>query len=182
MNYPFILKFSCISNLSDARYAAGAWADFIGFCFDPSLPDYIEPAKASEIAGWINGPLITGEFGHQPIEWIQDFANATGLKAIEIPADYKDENIISLGLRIIIRAEEKTQTALMDKADLFITNDPEVYQFLKSAYDRPVIFSVNDMAIKADDFDGISFRGVREDKPGTRNHAMWNEVLEPFMG
>jgi phosphoribosylanthranilate isomerase len=181
MNYPFILKFSGITNLSDARYAAGAWADFTGFCFDPSLPEYIEPKQASEIAGWINGPLITGEFGNQPIEWIQDFEKAIGFKAIEVPADYKDENIVALGLRLIIRVEEKTQTELMEKADLFITSNPEVYQFLKSNYEQPVIFSVSDLAIKADDFDGIAFRGIKEDKPGTRNHAMWNEVLEPFM-
>jgi phosphoribosylanthranilate isomerase len=49
MNYPFILKFSSISNLTDARYAAGAWSDFIGFCFDPSSDHYIEPKSAKKL-------------------------------------------------------------------------------------------------------------------------------------
>jgi phosphoribosylanthranilate isomerase len=91
MNYPFILKFTSITNLSDARYAAGAWADFAGFCFDPSLPEYLEPQKAKEIAGWINGPLLTGEFGFQPVEWIQDFAKALSLHAVQVPANYKEQ-------------------------------------------------------------------------------------------
>jgi phosphoribosylanthranilate isomerase len=182
MNYPFILKFSSITNLSDARYAAGAWADFIGFCFDPSLPEYIEPQKAKEITGWINGPVFTGEFGQQPIEWIQDFVNALSLQAIQIPADYKDKRVLDMGLRIIARTSSSVQTEFMEKADLLLTDDPKVYTFLKSHFEQPVILSFSDAHLKAGDYDGIDFKGIREEKPGTRNHAMWNEILEPYMG
>jgi len=182
MNYPFILKFSSITNLSDARFAAGSWADFVGFCFDPSRPEYIEPKQAKEIAGWINGPLLTGEFGQQPIEWIQDFINALDLKAIQIPSDYKDSKVLEMGVRVILKVDKKDRHELMEQADMLITDNTEVYEFLKSTYQKPVILSFHDNLLKADDYDGIDFKGIKEDKPGTRNHALWNEILEPFMG
>lgn len=182
MNYPFILKFSSITNLSDARYAAGMWADFIGFCFDPSKPEYLEPAKAKEIAGWINGPLVTGEFGNQPIEWIQDFINALGLKVIQVPSSYQDINIASLGLKLIVEVKSEERAAIMDKADMFVTGDKNIYSFLKAHYTQPVLFCLDGNTSDASRFDGIALRGGNEDKPGTRNHSLWNDILEPYSG
>lgn len=181
MNYPFILKFSSITNLSDARYAAGMWADFIGFCFDPSKPEYLEPSKAKEIAGWINGPLITGEFGNQPIEWIQDFVKALDLKVVQVPATFQGD-VASLGLKLIATVESEVQTGIMAKADMLITSDENIYKFLKAHYTQPVLMMLDEHYINADQFDGIALKGAMEDKPGTRNHSLWNEILEPYAG
>ena len=180
MNYPFILKFSSVTNLSDARYAAGMWADFIGFCFDPSKPEYLEPAKAKEIIGWINGPLVTGEFGNQPLEWIQDFVKALDLKVVQVPAEYSGEEIASLGLKLIVAVNSETRTTIMDIADMFITGDENIYKFLKTHYTQPVLMRVGENNMKADQFDGIALLGGTEDKPGTRNLSLWNEILEPY--
>jgi phosphoribosylanthranilate isomerase len=182
MNYPFILKFSKITNLSDARYAAGAWADFVGFCFDPSLPEYLEPNKAKEIAGWINGPLLVGEFGMQPVEWISDFVKAIPLKAVQIPASYTDETIFNLGLRILVKVSEPIQSPIMQNTDIFVAENEATYQFLKSNYEQPVIFSFKDVHENVEKYDGIELDGIMEDKPGTRNHGMWNDILEPYLG
>jgi phosphoribosylanthranilate isomerase len=182
MNYPFILKFSSITNLSDARFAAGSWADFVGFCFDPALPDYIEPARAKEIAGWINGPLLTGEFGSQPIEWIKDFIHALSLQAIQVPSTYQDGEILNLGVRVIVKVDRPEETPLMRKADLLLASDPQIYSYLKMLFEQPVILAFDNTELKAGNYDGIDFHGIREDKPGTRNHALWNEILEPYMG
>lgn len=182
MNYPFILKFSSITNLSDARYAAGMWADFIGFCFDPSKPEYLEPAKAKEIIGWINGPLVTGEFGNQPLEWIQDFINALGLKVVQVPASYQGGDIPSLGLKLIVHVESEEKIPIMDKADMFVTADENIYHFLKVHYTQPVLMNLDENNVDADKFDGIALQGGSEDKPGTRNHSLWNEILEPYSG
>lgn len=182
MNYPFILKFSSITNLSDARYAAGMWADFIGFCFDPSRPGYLEPAKAKEISGWINGPLLTGEFGNQPIEWIQDFVNVLHLKVIQVPSSYQGAGIASLGLKLIVQVESEEKTPLMEKADMFVTADQNIYGFLKAHYTQPVLMSLDENNTDASRFDGIDLQGGSEDKPGTRNHSLWNDILEPYSG
>lgn len=180
MNYPFILKFASVSNLSDARYAAGSWADFVGFCFDPSKPQYIEPGTAKEIAGWINGPMLTGEFGQQPLEWIKDFASALNLQAIEVPATYTDHGIYDLGLRVIVRVESEMQSDIMEKADLLLAADRKIYSFLKNFYLQPIILAYKENHLVAEDYDGIELEGAPEDKPGTRNHALWNDILSPY--
>lgn len=71
------IKFGEVDNLSDARFAAGSEATFIGFPFDQELDIYLEPKKAKEIISWINGPIVVGEFGRQDLDEInqaiQDF-------------------------------------------------------------------------------------------------------------
>ncbi|TNE80717.1 MAG: hypothetical protein EP332_06785 [Bacteroidetes bacterium] len=57
------LKFGAVTNLTDARYAAAVYADWIGFRLDPSHPRYIDPAKAKEIIDWISGSSLVAELG-----------------------------------------------------------------------------------------------------------------------
>jgi phosphoribosylanthranilate isomerase len=42
----------------------------MGFCFDPSSPDFLLPIKAKEIIEWTSGSHAVGEFGDQSIEEI----------------------------------------------------------------------------------------------------------------
>ncbi|MES2617835.1 MAG: hypothetical protein V4613_08150 [Bacteroidota bacterium] len=183
MNYPFLLKFSSITNLSDARYAAGMWADFIGFSFDPSSPSYLEPNKAKEIAGWVNGPLLVGEFGHQPKEWIMDFVNAIPLHAIQIPSDYGDATITEIDLPIILRVTEATESPLWKVAKCLITSDAQLADILKTRTELPVLFESPDAAVLNDleTYSGVAFCGLPETSPGTRNHDEWTRLLEKYM-
>ncbi len=180
MNYPFLLKFSNISNLSDARYAAGMWADFIGFCFDPSSPSYLEPSKAKSIISWVSGPTLVAEFGDQPIEWILDFSTQLSIQVVQIPASYKDLTIFEKGLKTIVMVDDKTSYPTIDKADILITGNMEVYQYLIDLTEKPVIFQTQSLQEDASDFRGLSISGQVEDHPGTRNQGEWTEYLEKF--
>ncbi|MCX6351956.1 MAG: hypothetical protein NTX03_08845 [Bacteroidetes bacterium] len=62
------LKFSELNNLSDARYAAGVGAAFIGFNFNPESPRFIDPEKFKEIAGWLHGSEFIIEWDSTPFE------------------------------------------------------------------------------------------------------------------
>lgn len=57
------IKFGAVTNLTDARYAAAAYAEWVGFCFDKNNPRYIQPAKAKEIIDWLSGPVMVAEIG-----------------------------------------------------------------------------------------------------------------------
>lgn len=183
MNYPFLLKFSSVTNLSDARYAAGMWADFIGFSFDPASPDYIEPARAKEIAGWINGPLVTGEFGNQPKEWIEDFIKGIPLHAIQLPAGYEDLSVKDFNLPILLWVEDAVQTPMMEHAKCLITNNSSLIEPLKSITDLSVIYQAKETSAISDigQYEGIAFQGKNETSPGIRNQDDWTALLEPFM-
>jgi phosphoribosylanthranilate isomerase len=181
LNYPFLLKFSSVNNLSDARYAAGAWADFLGLNFNPQNEKYIEPAKAKEILSWINGPLICGEFTNQPLEWIQDFIQAMDLKVIQIPSTYPNHAIFNKeGMKYILEVEDCSYDANFKFADVFLTSDLDVYKELKSKTDKPVLFELSDLKINANEFDGIALIGQEEPQPGMRNHGEWTDFLEKW--
>ncbi len=187
MNYPFQLKFSAITNLSDARYAVCAWADYVGFCFDTNKPEYIEPKKAKEIAGWINGSVIVGEFGHQPIEWILDFIQEIPCGAIQIPANYTNSKILDTNMPIILEFEdgsdiETTIFNIENNANIkaLICYTKEMANILVQKFNLPVLLqSKNYTDFKTLNTNiGIALKGEFETIPGTRNHDAWNSLLE----
>ena len=51
-----------INNLSDARYCAGMGADKLTFVLDPALPGHLDTKTVKELAGWIAGVELIGEF------------------------------------------------------------------------------------------------------------------------
>lgn len=51
-----------INNLSDARYCAGMGADKLTFVLDPALPSHLDARTVKELAGWIAGVELIGEF------------------------------------------------------------------------------------------------------------------------
>lgn len=61
MSLKTTVKVGNITNLSDARYAAGMGADMLGFSIIPGQPNYIETNLFQQIRGWITGPKIVAE-------------------------------------------------------------------------------------------------------------------------
>lgn len=56
------VKINAVTNLSDARYAAGMGVNLVGFCLDTLQLKYIEPLKIAAIAQWISGVQVVFEF------------------------------------------------------------------------------------------------------------------------
>jgi phosphoribosylanthranilate isomerase len=82
MAYPTSILIRGINNLSDARYCAGMGADKLSFVLDPSLPGYLEPAVVKELAGWIAGVELIGEFGELSAPEINALATDCALDAV----------------------------------------------------------------------------------------------------
>lgn len=78
------LKFGEVDNLSDARFAAGNLAKFIGFSFDPENEAFIRYDKAKEIAGWLSGINIVGEFGSQDLRDVRRAIDQLSLKYVQL--------------------------------------------------------------------------------------------------
>ncbi len=68
MNQNVKIKLGNVTNLSDARFAAAAGIDYMGFCFDPQSVSYIPPVKAKEIIDWTTGCFVVAEFGNQTMK------------------------------------------------------------------------------------------------------------------
>jgi phosphoribosylanthranilate isomerase len=71
-----------INNLSDARYCAGMGADKLTFVLDPALPGALDTKTVKELAGWIAGVELIGEFDRLSAHEINAIAVECGLDAI----------------------------------------------------------------------------------------------------
>ena len=71
-----------INNLSDARYCAGMGADKLTFVLDPNLPDHLDAKAMKELAGWIAGVELIGEFDQLSAPEINALAAECALDAV----------------------------------------------------------------------------------------------------
>ena len=71
-----------INNLSDARYCAGMGADKLTFVLDPGLPGALDTKTVKELAGWIAGVELIGEFDQLSAAEINALAAECALDAV----------------------------------------------------------------------------------------------------
>ncbi len=75
------IKASAVNNLTDARYFAAFYVEWLGFNLEPNTPDYLPATQVKAIKEWVEGPTIVGEFGNMDLAAIQ-----TGIKLLELEA------------------------------------------------------------------------------------------------
>ncbi len=78
------VKICGLTNLADARFAAGAGADYLGFIFVEGTPRYIEPAMVGAISEWVEGPKKVGVFQNQELSVVIETARLVGLDIIQL--------------------------------------------------------------------------------------------------
>ena len=76
-----------INNLSDARYCAGMGADGLIFTLDATLPGAVDAATVKELAGWVAGVELIGEFGAVPAAEINRLVAECGLTSVLLRLD-----------------------------------------------------------------------------------------------
>src|SRR5690625_7997261 len=74
------VKICGLTRLEDARFAAGALADYLGFIFYEKSPRFISPAKAGAIVNWLEGSETVGGFVNQPLDDVNMIARQTGIR------------------------------------------------------------------------------------------------------
>ena len=79
-----LVKASSIGNLTDARYFAAWEVNWLGFCLDPSSPDFISPGQLSAIRDWVDGVGLVGEFGSQTLPEIAQTTETLQFDAIQL--------------------------------------------------------------------------------------------------
>ena len=85
-----------INNLSDARYCAGMGADKLTFVLDPSLPGHLDTKAVKELAGWIAGVELIGEFDQLSAHEINAIAAECSLDAVLLRTLRTDEELAEL--------------------------------------------------------------------------------------
>ncbi|HET8864873.1 MAG TPA: phosphoribosylanthranilate isomerase [Gracilimonas sp.] len=109
------IKICGITNLEDARFAAGALVDYLGFIFYEKSPRYIKPGEAGAIINWIEGPEKVGVFVNQPLDDVNRIAKETGLDYVQLHGDESVEycELVDKPIIKVIHIEEETVDYLL---------------------------------------------------------------------
>ena len=78
------LKVCGITELEDARYLAGAGADYLGFIQHEESPRYAPPPLASDIIQWVHGPKPVGVFVNDGAAEINEAVEEAGFEMAQL--------------------------------------------------------------------------------------------------
>lgn len=201
MSLKTFVKISDVSNLSDARYCAGMGADMLGFRLDPDDPLSTSQEKFNQIAEWVAGVSLAGEFYQSDSDVIIETVQRFNLDYIQInPLDFT-RDIIELKIPIIIEFQLNNHAShegfhdFMERSAqdvayfLFTAPNDEVAQkkmnlVMDLAGDFPVLLGcgVNEHNVTAildnSSLKGIALNGGAEIKPGFKDYSGLAEILE----
>lgn len=90
------VKASSITNLTDARYFAAWYVEWMGFKLTPGTEGYIDPQAMLAIKEWVDGPKIVGEFELESAEEILASVELLGLDAVQVGMFTSDQALQSL--------------------------------------------------------------------------------------
>jgi len=84
---PCKVKICGLTTLADARFCAGAGADYLGFVQHPPSPRYISPNQVKEITEWIHGPETVGVFVNVDAETVNLSSETASFDLVQLHGD-----------------------------------------------------------------------------------------------
>ncbi len=148
------VKICGITTLEDARFAAGALADYLGFIFYDESPRYLDPSKAGAIINWIEGPEKVGVFVNQPLDDVNSISRRTGIDLVQLHGNESPEycDLVEKPVIKVFHIEKDTTSdelsAEIEKYDqsadflLFDTKIKELWGGTGTTFDWEILKSV----------------------------------------
>ena len=109
-----------INNLSDARYCAGMGADKLTFVLDPSLPGHVDSKTVKELAGWIAGVELIGEFSQLSAHEINAIAAECALDAVLLHGLRTTEELAEIAPPIYLELATPADAATLPRLDALL--------------------------------------------------------------
>jgi phosphoribosylanthranilate isomerase len=169
-----------ISNLSDARYCAGMFVDYLSFELNSSHPDYIAIDKILEIKNWLSGVKIGGRVS----EWPEDInENQWQDLALDFMIINKSENkpkawslvnelFFEVGQENVDLSEYQN---ILSNTGLFESS--EVRHASNFVGPNVTLESLDDL-LANENVIGIALKGNHEIRPGESSYEDLMDVLE----
>jgi phosphoribosylanthranilate isomerase len=167
------VKICGITTLADARYCAGAGADYLGFIQYPPSPRYLSPAEAAEIIAWLYGISFVGVFVDATPAEIHAAAEKAGFTMIQLSGDETVEHCREIDLPVIKTLHVRPDTEVDDLRRQMEAFEPHVAALLLDTANAGLrggtgqVFDWNLAAKLSDSFDlfvagGLHAGNVRE--------------------
>jgi phosphoribosylanthranilate isomerase len=130
MSYQPAFKFGDVTNLGDARFAAGVGAQFIGFAFASDHPFFINPLKAHEIIQWLSGPCYIAEYRELDMEQLTTVKELIAIDYVLFPFRARPDELYPLPVEYIVELQPG--------------EEPLVFDWLEEAHPQPVYLQYSD--------------------------------------
>lgn len=207
---PLKLKICGITNLEDARFCAGAGADYLGFIQHEDSPRYVAPAQVAKINEWIHGPKPVGVFVNTPPDDVNRLADDAGFELVQLhgtepPEDCAQiERPIMKAMRVVHDASaEQLRQAMKpyrDHVDYFLldTHDTNLWGGTGESFNWRIARDLSSEfplflagGISADNVEeavqtmqplGVDLSSSIESAPGQKNFAKMEQFFEVFDG
>ena len=137
------VKICGITNLDDARCAADAGADFLGFVLYPKSPRFVTPERVRVIIQAIrdefgaDAPRCVGVFVDEPVARVQVILDNAGLDLAQLHGNEPPDEVRMLRHRafkaIRPRNRDDAEAAVAAYCDI-VPDDPALPQILMDAY------------------------------------------------
>lgn len=178
-----------VTNLSDARYAAGMGVDYIGFSINPASNHYVTSEDVNTITNWLSGVSLIGNVGSSAAEF-QDYKIDYLMTDNTELVNQLDEPILYLSLSAgnaeeieqLLANNLKETSFYILKVDVEEIEDlgPVISDF-NSSYKCYITTDFNEASLKKileTKPQGIVLFGSHEEKPGLSNYDGIADVLE----
>jgi len=137
------VKICGITNVDDARCAAEAGADLVGFVFYPPSPRFVPPRKVAAIARAVreefgaDAPRLVGVFVDEPVGRVRAVLESAGLDLAQLHGAESPDTVRALAPRAFKalrpQARDEAETVVAAYLDV-LSNDGALPQFLLDAY------------------------------------------------
>jgi len=201
-----LVKISNVTNLSDARYCAGMGVDMLGFSMDAASPDYVDPARFTEIRNWLVGVQIVGETTETDLDRIGELLHTYQPDLLQVDEAALLPSLSALNtapgnLQLILRLTLADMT--LEQFDALVLANPTNADYILLENPSPLDLdddlktSIGQLAtrhavllgagITADTIHdlltelpikGIALTGGAEDRPGSRDFGELMDILE----
>ncbi|VAW28560.1 hypothetical protein MNBD_BACTEROID06-343 [hydrothermal vent metagenome] len=188
MGLKLSVKIGDVTNLSDARYAAGMGVDYIGFNIDTKSDNFVTATKFNEIVNWVSGIGIIGEIGATLPENIEEYipylTETTEASLLTTESVYRID-----GRKLEFATIHNLLDLVNDVVFFLLELSPEQIEFnspelmslctkhpiyLSSTYNE-ILLEIITNTIKPK---GIEVKGSIENQPGFKEYDEIADVLE----
>lgn len=132
------LKACGITELEDARYLAGAGADFLGFVQHEESPRYAPPALAADIIEWVHGPKPVGVFVNDSAREVNAAADEAGFELVQLHGQEPPELVQAVDRPVIKAIHVRHDVSSGQLRGLFERYEDLVEYFLLDTHDSSV--------------------------------------------
>lgn len=132
------LKVCGITELEDARYLAGAGADYLGFIQHEESPRYAPPALANDIIEWVHGPKPVGVFVNTPALEINAAADEAGFELVQLHGQEPPELVKAVNPPVIKTIHVRRDSTPDQLRTLFDRYDEVADYFLLDTHDPSI--------------------------------------------